>query len=99
MTKADRKRLEVWCMDAIKKSNEYCTIKDFSDSIKCAMDLKKKMVKKLLVSGGIEEISAALKVPVHIDIDKDLSYYPIIKSVTYKGVKFYEMQGVANAQR
>lgn len=84
------KEIEAWCYKQIELMNRLYDMKDFPGEVEfCFRDeLGIKYLKRVHIFEGIDRISQAIKIPVHITVRNNHSYE---KSVTHLGVKFYQI--------
>lgn len=89
------KEIEAWCYKQIELINRLYDMKDFPGEVEfCGRDeLGIKFLKRVHIYEGIDRISSALKLPVHIDI-RDSDTYK--KTVTHLGVEFYQIEWFPN---
>ncbi|MBQ8662506.1 MAG: hypothetical protein IJ471_01475 [Eubacterium sp.] len=88
------KEIEAWCYKQIELINRLYNMKDFPDEVeRCGMleplDIAQK--KRVHIFTGIEKISAALKLPIHIKTSPYLDSDMYKKTVTHLGVEFFQL--------
>lgn len=82
----DLKKIEEWCYKQIELINRLCRMEDFPDEVEFCVGRERLI--EVHIHKGIEKISSALKLPVHIEQFADDMYE---KSVTHLGVKFFQI--------
>lgn len=80
------KELERWCCKQIELRRELASMPGYPGVVECTSRFPESVM-KIQMYVGIEKTASALKLPVHIELNKG-SYE---KSVTHLGVKFFQI--------
>lgn len=89
MKKTELKRIEDWCEMVIFYLRG-ASKQEAPKKIELPGTNNNKLPTEVLLYSGIECVSEALKIPIHIEVDSVFTYY-YLKVVTHKGVRFIQM--------
>jgi|GEM_PF-4602656 len=89
MKKEELKRIEEWCETVIFYLRG-ASKRETPKKIILSGTNDNKFPAEVLLHSGIEYVSEALKIPVHIEIDPVFTIH-YLKVVTHKGIRFIQM--------